>query len=357
MIKYSSIFVAVLILMFANPSLEAQDTKFEFIGDIRIGHVGSSLDASGLGGDNTLLRFRPGIRFSVDENHSFVSRLAYLVSKEFEPLALTVQANGNSALAYGSLTFDEFYYQFQNEKNSLKIGRFQNTQDVLSNARRSNLRFQSNAIFVHWSDGIHFKTNFENNWYGEAILEYQNRGNLTYPYGGSLDFGNADHNFTSYFGFENRERDSRNIIHKGFGLFIAPNAYQVSGDYSTYVALSSRIAIDIPQRDLLNGGSFRFAGELGQNLNADFSEGTSAVISAGINSFADKHEFMIEFAKTDSEWLTPTPFFENSDDVEFRYRFFYSQKLNFDARYRVRQVRVAGAAAAYSTFIRATYRF
>ncbi len=353
---FSSVFLFFTIFLFSG-SINAQESNLQFYGDIRLAHIGIDTEVDGLGGDNTLLRIRPGIRFLFNENHSFSGRLVYLVSKELEPLTFTVKADGNRALAYGSVSFDEFYYQFQNSDLQLRFGRFQHSVNVLSNAKRSHFKFQSNANFVHWTDGLYIKKSVTDDWYSELVLEYQNRGNLTHPYSFPLNFGNSENNFAGYLNFENRKRDDNNIIQKGFGIYIAPDAYSKPDGYTTYIAFDSRIAIDIPKKELLNGGSFRIAGELGQNLNTEFSDGTSAVVSFGVNNFADQHEFMIEFAKTDAQWLTATAYRFNSDEVELRYRYFATRKLNFDIRYRIRESRSDIVPTQYSTFLRATYSF
>ncbi|CAN0284623.1 unnamed protein product, partial [Chrysoparadoxa australica] len=149
---FSSVFLLFTILLF-SASTSAQESNFQFYGNVRLAHIGNDTKASGLGGDNTLLRIRPGVKYFFNENHSFSGRLVYLVSKEAEPFEFTIKANGNRQLAYGSLSFDEFYYQYTKEDFLLKMGRFQKSISVLSNAGRSHLRFQSNANFVHWSDG------------------------------------------------------------------------------------------------------------------------------------------------------------------------------------------------------------
>ncbi|MEP5945169.1 MAG: hypothetical protein ABJ356_11455, partial [Balneola sp.] len=136
----SSVFLLFTIFLFSS-STSAQESNFQFYGDIRLAHIGVDTKTDGLGGDNTLLRVRPGARFLFNENHSFSGRLVYLVSKELEPLTFTVKADGNRALAYGSVSFDEFYYQFQNSDLQLKLGRFQHSINVLSNAKRSHLKF------------------------------------------------------------------------------------------------------------------------------------------------------------------------------------------------------------------------
>jgi len=354
-ILLSATFVFLVLLSTSNSY--AQSEKLSFYGDVRLAHIGIDSNADGIGGPNTLLRFRPGIKYQFNENHSFSGRLVYLVSKELEPFNFTIEADGNRALAYGSASFDEFYYQFNNANLQIKAGRFQKSIRVLTNAKRSHFRFQSNANFVHWTDGLYLKKKINENWFGEAVVEYQNRSTVSYPYQNRLNFANIEHNLNYYLGAENQNRDENNIIQKGFGIFIAPNAYLKPDGFSNYIAFTSRIAFDIPKEDMLQGGSIRIAGELGQNLNTDFSDGTSAVASIGINNFAEKHEFMIEFAKTDSQWLTATSYGVNSDEVEFRYRFFYDVNLNFDVRYRIRDSRNDFFQTVYSTFFRATYSF
>lgn len=347
----------ILTLVLTSNFSFAQQSGLDFYGDVRIAHIGSDTNADGIGGPNSVMRFRPGVKYLFNEKHSFSARMVYLVSKELEPLKATVSADGNGALAFGSVSFDEFYYQYQNEDFLLKAGRFQKSVNVLTNARRSHLRFQSNASIVHWTDGVYLKKALNEQWFGEAIIEYQNTNAISYPYRGNLDFANSDHNLNYYLGIENQNRDDNNIIQKGFGILIAPKAYLKPDGYSNYFAVSSRVALDIPKENLLKGGSIRVAGELGQNLNTEFKNGTNAVVSIGVNKFAQKHELMIEFAKTGSQWLTATPYAPNADEMEIRYRYFVTKKFNIEVRYRIRESRNEFIATNYSTFFRATYSF
>lgn len=348
----------VFVFLFISPFLIAQQSdKLSFDGNIRYAYIGNDTEGTGLTNEIHTLRTRIGLRYVFSENNSFRARLATTFSDEFETPLFTLRADGGGRLAFGSISFDEFYYRFQNEDFDIKLGRFQHTIGVRSNAGRSLMRFQSNLIFVNWTDGAYVKRNLNNGWYGEFIGEYQPKGYLSYPYNGPLDFGNNDHNVNAYFGIENRERDANNIIQKGFGLFVAPNAYLKNGNYTTYTAITSRIAFDIPQRDLLRGGSWRIAGELGQNLSTNFEDGTMAIVSVGVNGFAEKHEFMIEFVSNDEQWLLANVFARGGEEVEFRYRFFATGNLFFDARYRIRAPNLADNVHVYNTFIRANYSF
>ncbi len=355
------IFLVGLIIFCTTQFVFAQtNSKFEFYGNVRFAHIGSTEDAHGIGGDNTAMRLRPGVRYIHSENHSFNVRVAYLLSKEFEPINPTLEADGSGRLALGSVTFDEFYYRFKDEKNELRVGRFQKSLNTLTNAKRSHSRYASNSNNVHWSDGIFYKRYLDNdnNWYGEGIIEYHPEGQPSFQYDQSgLDFSQNEHNFTLYAGAESREV-TNNVIQKGFGVMYIPNIYVKGNDFSDYVAFTSRITLDFPQGETLQGGSIRIAGELGQNLNTSFENGTSMVTSVGINNFAGQHEIMIEFAKTDDEWFLPRNIYRaGADEMEIRYRFFYSSKWAFDARYRIRDFRADNRVNVYSTFIRATYSF
>jgi len=350
--------LSTIFLLLISSSLNAQDKSYEFYGNVRFAHIGSDTNADGWGGDNYTMRLRPGIKFNYSEKHTFSARLAYLVSKEFEPIKPSLVADGNGRLAFGSITFDEFYYRFTNDKLELRVGRFQKSLNTRTNAKRSHSRYQSNSNNIHWTDGIYLKRNLKNSWYGEGILEYQPKNHPSFQYSFPLDFSKNDHNFTFYAGAENRERDKFNIIQKGFGLMYIPNIYLKPSGYADYAAFTSRITLDFPQGESLKGGSIRIAGELGQNINTSFSEGTSLVASIGINNFAEKHEIMIEFAKNDSGWLIARNIYRpNADEMEIRYRFFATEKLAIDTRYRIRDFRTDGVATSYSTFLRATYSF
>lgn len=66
---------------------------------------------------------------------------------------------------------------------------------------------------------------------------------------------------------------------------------------------------------------------------------------------------MVEFASTDSQWLTASPYGVNSEEIEIRYRFIFRSDLNFDIRYRIRESRSDLVPTQYSTFLRTTYSF
>ena len=350
--------LATFFVLFLSPIIIAQESEnLSFDGNIRYAFIGNDTNGSGFENGIHTLRTRIGLRYIISETSSLRARLATTFSDELESPKLTIRSDGGGRLAFGSISFDEFYYRFQNDDYDVKLGRFQHTIGVRSNAGRSLMRFQSNLIFVNWTDGAYIKRKLNDGWYGEFIGEYQPKGYLSYPYNGPLNFGNNDHNFNGYFGIENRERDDNNIIQKGFGLFVAPNAYLKNGEYTTYTALTSRIAIDLPQPDLLKGGSWRIAGELGQNLSTSFENGTMAIVSVGVNGVAEKHEFMVEFVSNDSQWLLANVYAANGEEVEFRYRFFATENLNFDARYRIRSSNNPAVPHFYNTFIRATYSF
>lgn len=346
-------FVLILVICLTTVS-KAQQSSYAFYGDVKFAHIGIDTEADGLGGPNSVMRLRPGIKYFFNDNHSFSGRLVYLVSKEVEPLKFTLQADGNNQLAFGSMSFDEFYYQYQKDDLLIKAGRFQKSIHVLSNAQRSHFRFQSNAANVHWSDGFYLKKDVSENWYSEVIVEYQDRDAISYPYKGLLNFGNNKHNLNYYVGAESRARQN-NIIQKGFGIFVAPSSYLKPTGFSTYTAVMSRITLDFPMKDALNGGSIRVAGEIGQNINTSFSDGTNAVASIGINNFAKHHGFMIELASTDSQWLTASAYGANSDEIEFRYLYMLGPKFNFDIRYRIRESRADFIPTQYSTFLRFTF--
>ncbi len=360
MTTYSRVIAFLGIVLFPFTASAQNDSRIEVYGNVRFAHIGSDTNADGLGGDNYTMRLRPGLRFVHSENHSFSARIAYLLSKELEPLKTTIKADGSGRLAWGSVTFDEFFYRYQDDKNELRIGRFQKSLNTLTNAKRSHSRYASNSNNVHWSDGIYYKRYLdnENNWYGEGIVEYHPKGQPTFQYDqAGLDFSQNEHNFTYYLGAESREV-ANNIIQRGFGLMYLPGIYVKGNELADYLAFTSRITLDFPQGEALRGGSIRVAGEFGQNLNTSFDNGTSMVTSVGINNFARQHEIMIEFAKTDNEWFLPRNIYRaGADEMEIRYRFFFSEKWAFDARYRIRDFRTEGVVNSYSTFLRATYSF
>jgi len=343
-------------LTFLITSHAQTNNKVDISGNARFAYVSASPDAFDHFSGTSFLRLRVGASYAFNDQSLFKARLATTQSTDFPSVYFTIKPD-NGGLGRGGVSFDEFFYQYKNEDTQVKVGRFQHFEKVLSNAGRSQMRFLSNLVNVHWLDGVYVKRQLNEEWYGEFVGEYQQRNNLSFSYSAPLTFSNNKHNFASYLGIENRTRDENNFIQKGFGLFIAPNAYFKPGGFTTYMALTCRIAYDLPKPESLKGGSFRIAAELGQNINTAFKDGTSAVISFGVNSFAEKHELMIEFASNDNDWLTANIFGQNAEEVELRYRYFISSNFNIDFRYRVREPRADFLATNYNFFARATYSF
>lgn len=346
----------VLFIALSTSLTQAQEkNNFKLYGNIRYAYTTSEGD---FGFDNrfSALRVRIGSRYFINSTSSVQARIATTFSDDLETPHVTLIAE-NPGLNLGTLSFDEFYYRYKKEDIDIKVGRFVHSISVHSNAKRSLIRFQGPHIFVNWTDGIYVRKNINNEWFGEFIGEYQNRNNVTYPYQRNLDFANSEHNLTTYFGVENTERDNSNIIQKGFGLFVAPNAYNKSGDYSTYTALTSKIVLDFPMNEALKGGSLRFAGELGQNVNTIFSDGTIAIASVGVNRFANKHDFMIELSSTDTQWLLASAYASGANEIEIRYKFYISKSWNFDTRYRVRDFSARNLPMTHDAFFRLNYLF
>lgn len=359
MITYNKILAFLGILIFPLTIAAQNNSKFQTYGNVRFAYVGNTDNPTGFGNNGNsesdffAIRLRYGLNVLIDSRSSFKARLAGQFRDYTDELSFTIKADGGG-IDHGTISFDEFYYQYTDDINTLKVGRFQHTVAVLSNAQRSGFRFQSNLVFIHWSDGLYYKRNFESDWFSELILEYQPKDFTTYPYSGALNFQNSDHNITSYLGLENRTRDENNFIQKGFGIFIAPNSYLDNGNYTTYALAMGRAVMDIPRPGILNGGSLRIAGELGQNFNNSLSDGTNAIISVGVNRYSDKHDLMVEFSRTDSDWLTGTAYAASTEEMEIRYKYHINNKMNIDARYRARQSDFSNDLV-FSSFVRLTY--
>src|SRR5690554_166848 len=333
----------------------AQSTsKISPYGDIRMIYSGSSTDAHGLGGRAPFLRIRAGLNFDINTNHSFAARMAYIVSRDVNSPDFSFTAN--RGLVPDTFSFDEFYYKYQDEKQQLKLGRFQKSFSLPTATGNSITRYQSSSTSIHWSDGLFYQRALNEGWYSELVLEYQKRGELSFSYKPALNFAKNEHNFIGYLGIINKQRDQYNIIEKGFALMWAPDAFFHNGEYTSYLTISSSIVFDFPKKELLNNGSFRVTGELGQNLSTKFSDGSVLSTSFGVYDVDNRHTLMIELSRNDRDWLT-APYPINSDIFELRYSLSITSKLTMDARYKISSYRSTGVDNTYSSFIRATYVF
>lgn len=349
--------ITLLLAVFMGLEVNAQTNEnLTFKGNARFSYMSSGPNADDIFEGTAFLRVRVGASYSFNENSSFHARLATTQSDELPAVRFTIIPDGGGIDA-GTVSFDHFYYRYSNDGLDLKVGRFQHTPGVKSNSGRSILRFQSNNINNHWIDGFHLKKYLNDEWFGEVVGEYQNRGNTSYSYRPLLNFGKNEHNAAAYIGLQNLTRDDNNFIQKNIAVFVAPGAYLKPDGYSTYFAALAQLTHDTPVESF-RGGSFRIAAEAGQNLNAaEFGEGNILNLSFGVHNFADKHQLMIEFTKTGTEWQTANVYAPNADEMEIRYRYFITDNFNIDFRYRIRDSRSDFVDTNYNFFARATIFF
>lgn len=352
--RLGSILILLILILNEPPSFAQKTDHFSINGNARFAYLSNSDEAPDHFRGTSYLRVRFGGTYNFNYSHSFNGRLATTQSSNFDPVGFQIWSD-SKGLNPGHISFDEFYYRYTNSKTDIKLGRFQHSVSVLTNSKRSHFRFQSGNTSIHWTDGIFLKRKLGNKWSGEVVAEYQPKNHVTYAYRDGLNFSQNTHNFATYLGLESRPGNLANIIQRGIGIYYAPNAYKKVYGYSFYLAIMSRIVFDFPKKDALKGGSFRIAGEAGQNLNASFENGSSLVVSAGIHNYASRHQLMIEFAKTDPEWLSTSVYAPNTDELEIRYRFYFTKKFNIDFRYRIRDSRNAFFNTNYNFFARATY--
>lgn len=349
---YAVYFISLSLL--AGTVNAQQNNSIKPYGDIRIIYSGSSTDAHGFGGKSPFLRARAGFKYQANQYHGFAIRGAYMVTRDVNAPDFSLTANGS--LAGDTFSFDELHYHFKDEKQQLKLGRFQKSFSLPTATANSINRFQSSSVSVNWSDGLFYQRNLARGWAAETVWEYQRRGHLSFPYKAPLSFSNNKHNLITYLGITNKNRDKNNFIEKTIAVMWAPDAYYYKGSYTSYAAVSGSAVLDLPIQNSQAGGSYRFTAELGQNVMAAFADGTVYALSAGIYDIAAKHNLMIEAAGNDTQWLS-SPYAPGSNTYEIRYQLKVNSRFGADARYQVRVPRADGSPNVYSTFVRATYSF
>ncbi len=344
--------LSIFFLGFATITFGQESNTPELYGDFRIIYSGSSLDSHGFGGKADWLRGRVGLKYDINSNHSVAGRAVYIFSRDPETPSFSLTANGK--LAADTFSFDEFYYRYKDEKNMLKLGRFQKSFSLPTTTGNSIMRFQSSSVSSSWSDGLYYQRKLNDGWASDIILEYQNRGNLTFPYKNPLSFGKNEHNLMGYFGFINNTRDEFNFVQKNISIMWAPDAFFHNGNYMSYLTINGSLVFDYPLKEALHGGSFRVTGELGKNMATNFKDGVAATASFGVYDVADIHNLTAEFSRNGRYYLN-SPYSLNSNNFELRYGVQLTAKFSMEARYHIRSSLYPYVSNIYSTFVRATY--
>lgn len=334
------------------PLVKAQDVDYS--GDIRFGYAGFERDersGSTTDDDQFRLRARAGLLWTINNTWSFKGRYAGLVHDSrnqsgfvglFKGLTL-----GNSSIAPGQSTFDEFFVRARYGKWDHRIGRFQSNNRLTGVAGKSLSRTNSISWFVGWTDGLQTTYRSDHGLNYTAIIERNDKDGPSNVRRSPLGFDKSASRAGYYVSVEAADTDGVWAQRSVDVTYIPASLYHngfAAGQTRDYLGISGRLATQVTIREqmkLVSGVELAWAPQT-HNKAASSLPGTGKTNgsawqgSLNLIDFQPGHSIVLVYGENEAGWLLSTDFANNQSLLEFRYAWEPMSGHLFEARIRER---------------------
>ncbi|NKI34423.1 hypothetical protein HFP89_04510 [Wenzhouxiangella sp. XN79A] len=321
-------------------------------------------------------RFRLRLREAINERCRFQTRFAATVVDEGNDFDFYIRANRDSGTEVnpGTATLDEFFVACESGASEWRVGRMQSNLDSIHMATRSFDRSQASAINIGWTDAIAYRRNFDNGWYGEALLQYNGRDGNGQTFRGPITFDDSDARI-GFFGVLGSDEAAGPILMRALSLTVYPDALAPAGTASAerddYVMAAFKIGagwdVDDAGRRLIAIGEIAHApntplkSALGLPGQGDV-DGWGWQVGTDLENILPNNSVGINYGQSDGGMLISNDFRQNNELFEFRWQYQVTSALRFEFRYRWRRELERRIGAEFlqrdrDVRLRATYKF
>jgi hypothetical protein len=337
----------------------------------RTGRDGSTSNA-----DDWRVRVHLGIRADISRAAFFKMRFAGRFSTDQNDASFILKDHitGSGGLQLGESTFDEMYLNLRAFGLwTIRLGRMQTKFELAGIPRKSLWRNDSPSSDITWTDGIYVSGYLYNEWQIHLIAQHNSRNGGTTVLRPPLTFTDSASR-VGFAGAVNRTSRSGRIAQQELSVTFIPSSLRVMGgqtdDYFAFAAQSAlRFDTGFAGAHLLLAGEVGYAPNtqseqiagIGQSGSVGV-EGLAFQISLNLMNAYRNHNLGVLFGDIGAGWLISPDFRENNREVEVRYLWQISPKLNTEHRIRVRTDREKLVTAGQKReevdlYFRFTWRF
>lgn len=338
------------------PHVHAQDSDWQFGGDLRAGFYASERDARD-GGESSSEslrgRFRLFAQRELSENWMFRGRLATWVTTDGNDYSVEFdryRASGTGTRP-GEVHLDEFFLRWvdDGQRHQVRVGRFQTGFNLPVVPDKSLDRNDSSNVGIGWTDGLHWQSEIVGGWESHVIAQLNHRRGTGNTFRRPIDFSDSDSRLGTYMALRSAESWGP-VTMRMLSLNWIPDALATHGTADPrrddYLTMTAKAAAEWPVGEA--GTRFVLAGEYGHAFNtpsrATMLTGTNEdvagdgyQVSANFFDFVPGHNIGLVYGQVDAGWLISNDFRNNNELIELRYQTWFMPQLRMDIRARVRE--------------------
>jgi hypothetical protein len=359
MIAIRGFFISIVVAVFLSQGLVSQNKISDYLsydGAVRTGFF--TAHRTGRDGiisraDDWRLRLQLGIRADLSGSAFLRLRFAGRFSTDQERSAFIFKdhVTGSGGLQLGESTFDEIYLSLRPAEGwAIRLGRMQTKFELVGVPRKSLWRNDSPSTDVTWTDGVHVSRMFQNGWQVHLIAQYNSEKGGSTVFRSPLTF-TEDASRIGVAAAVNRTERSGLFAQRELSITYLPSSLRVTGnqteDPEDYLAVAAQTGIRFDAG--VAGAQILLAGEVGYALNTQSEQlarigeseservdGLALQISFNVMNAYRNHNLGILYGDIGAGWLLSPDLRENNREVEVRYRWRITEKLNTEHRVRVR---------------------
>jgi hypothetical protein len=322
-------------------------------------------------------RFLLSLRHRINEQMVFQIRFANRYSTDRNTMKFVVRDHTPAAGSYeaGISTFDIIQLGWRLDSDTDVIfGRFQGRFPLAGFIPKGMDRYYAANLSISHTDGLWVRRNLSDRWRADLILGHNGESGSTHAARAPMRFTEPASRVNAFVNLAHR--DTRGLwVQREVSLSVYPQSFDRDGSAQTLAVLTGRGMLRLPKT--VAGGEVWYGGELGIIPSAPSSMDASRVandrplletvstawqVAVYLNNAFARNSFGVLYGQADPHWVISSSFRPNNTMSEFRYRFVFSDRLNFEFRYRLRTDLFRRTGAAFTQrdndiYARFTWRF
>ena len=316
--------------------------------------------------------------YEISPEFTFRTRLAGRASTNQDNFQFILKNHTPPSGSYpaGTVTFDEFALSWKLRPDlTVVAGRFQARFGLTGFIPKGFDRYYAANLSIGHTDGLWFRWDVNPRWRLHLVGSHNGQQGSTHAARRPLVFDETAARVSGLAVLEHREQGGL-WVQREVSVSVLPQSFERSGKTRSYAVATGRLMMRLPWQcrffEYWIGGEAGYVPLAPTPASAGFAVdesrtliGPSAVawqVAAYANGLTDRHRIGVLYGQTEPQWLVSSSFRPNNTMSEVRYRFTFSQRLNFEARYRFRTDLFRPAGAEYTRqdrdfYARITWRF
>jgi hypothetical protein len=322
-------------------------------------------------------RFQLSLRHKINDQTTLQIRFVNRYSTDRNTMKFVLRDHTPAAGSYeaGISTFDIIQLNWKKDRDTdVTIGRFQSRFPLAGFIPKGMDRYYAANLSIAHTDGIWVRRNLSDNWRADLVLGHNGEKGSTHAARAPMRFIEPASRINLFVNMAHR--DTRGLwVQRELSMSAYPQSFSRDGSIQNLIVFTGRGMLRLPATVL--GGEVWSGAELGIIPSAPFSMDASRVandrplmetvstswqVAIYLNNAYGRHSLGALYGRADPHWVISSSHRPNNTMSEVRYRFVFTERLNFEFRYRLRTDLFKRTGAAFTQrdndiYARFTWRF